>query len=87
VLQKKYPKEIRFIAGYNKERARKTRRKRDRNIALFLKLIGEAGLEGDLKTVKKLNDRLKSFLSEKHITEFYNLNMEKVTRAFRIVKV
>jgi len=86
VLQKKYPKEIRFIAGYNKEAVRKTRRKRDINIALFLKLIGEAELEGDLKTVKKSNDRLKLFLSKKHMTRLYNLNMEKITRAFRIVE-
>ncbi|MBA7571514.1 hypothetical protein ES708_13278 [subsurface metagenome] len=80
VLQKKYPKEIRFIAGYNKKVARKTRRKRDRNIALFLKLTGEAKLEGDLKTVKKSNDRLKSFLSKKHITRLYNLSMEKIEK-------
>ncbi|MCW3987104.1 MAG: IS1634 family transposase [Candidatus Bathyarchaeota archaeon] len=77
-LQKKYQKGVRFIAGYNKKVARKTGGKRDRNIALFRKLIEEAKLVGDLKTVKKSNDRLKSFLSKKHITRLYKLSMEKV---------
>ena len=44
VLQKKYRKEVRFIAGYNKEVAKKTGRKRDRNIASFRKIIEEARL-------------------------------------------
>ena len=33
---------------------------------------------GDLKTVKKSNDRLKLFLSKKHMTRLYNLSMEKI---------
>ncbi len=77
-LQKKYAKGVRFIAGYNQKVAKKTRRKRDHNIALFRKLIGESKLVGDLKTVKKSNDGLKSFLSKKHITRLYKLSMEKI---------
>ena len=77
-LQKKYRKGVRFIAGYNKKVASKTQGKRDRNIALFRKLIEETKLVGDLKTVKKSNDRLKLFLSKKHITRLYTLNMEKI---------
>jgi transposase len=77
-LQKKYPKGVRFIAGYNQKVAKKTHRKRDHNIALFRKLIEQTKLVGDLKTVKKSNDKLKSFLSKKHITRLYKLSMEKV---------
>ncbi len=77
-LQKKYPKGVRFIAGYNQKVGKKTRRKRDHNIASFRKLIEQTKLAGDLKTVKKSNDRLKSFLSKKHITRLYSLSMEKI---------
>ncbi|MCK4805328.1 MAG: hypothetical protein KAT88_12250 [Spirochaetes bacterium] len=31
-----------------------------------------------MKTVKKPNDKLKSFLSKKHITRLYNLRTEKI---------
>ena len=87
VLQKKYRKEVRFIAGYNKEVAKKTGRKRARNIALFRKLIEETKLVGELKTVRESNDRLKSFLSKKHMTRLYNLNMEKAEDNIYLLKV
>ena len=87
VLQKKYRKEVRFIAGYNKEVAKKTGRKRDRNIALFRKLMEETKLVGELKTVRESNDRLKSFLSKKHMTRLYNLNMEKAEDNIYLLKV
>jgi len=77
-LQNKYPKGVRFIAGYNQKVAKKTRRKRDHNIALFRKLTEQTKLVGDLKMLKKSNDKLKSFLSKKHITRLYKLSMEKV---------
>ena len=76
-LQKKYPEGVRFIAGYNLKVAKKTRKKRDHNIALFRKLVGETKLGGSLKAVKKSNDKLKSFLSKKHITRLYKLSMQK----------
>ncbi len=77
-LQKKYPEGVRFIAGYNQKVAKKTRKKRDHNIALFRKLTEGTKLVGDLKAVKKSNDKLKSFLSKKHITRLYKLSLEKV---------
>jgi len=77
-LKKKYSEKVRFVAGYNQQVAKKTRGNRDRNIALFGKLIAETKLVGDLKTVKKSNDKLKSFLSKKHITRLYNLRMAKI---------
>ena len=76
-LQKKYSRGVRFVAGYNKEVARKTRRTRDRNMAFFRGLIEETKLVGDLKTIKDSNDRLKSFLSKKRMTRWYKLNIEK----------
>jgi len=76
-LQKKYSRGVRFVAGYNKEVARKTRRTRDRNMAFFRGLIEETKLVGDLKTIKDSNDRLRSFLSKKRMTRWYKLNIEK----------
>jgi len=76
-LQKKYSRGVRFVAGYNKGVARKTRRTRDRNMAFFRGLIEETKLVGDLKTIKDSNDRLRSFLSKKRMTRWYKLNIEK----------
>ncbi len=76
-LQKKYSRGVRFVAGYNKEVARKTRRTRDRNMVFFRGLIEETKLAGDLKTIKDSNDRLKSFLLKKRMTRWYKLNIEK----------
>ncbi len=76
-LQKKYSRGVRFVAGYNKEAARKTRRTRDRNMVFFRELIEETKLAGDLKTIKDSNDRLKSFLLKKRMTRWYKLNIEK----------
>ena len=76
-LQRKYPRGVRFVAGYNKEVARKTRRTRDRNMVFFRGLIEETKLVGDLKTIKDSNDRLKSFLLKKRMTRWYKLNIEK----------
>ena len=76
-LQKSYPDEVRFIACYNKDVACATRNTRNRNISCFQELMGKTTLIGDLKTIKKSNDRLKSFLNKKHMTKFYKLNIEK----------
>ncbi|GAH80341.1 unnamed protein product, partial [marine sediment metagenome] len=76
-LQKNYTDKVRFIACYNKDVALTTRRTRSRNTACFQELMGKTALIGDLKTIKKSNDRLKSFLNKKHMTKFYKLNMEK----------
>jgi len=77
LLQKSYPDEVRFIACYNKDVACATRNTRNRNISCFQELMGKTTLIGDLKTIKKSNDRLKSFLNKKHMTKFYKLNIEK----------
>lgn len=76
-LKKSYPDEVRFIACYNKDVACATRNTRNRNISCFQELMGKTTLIGDLKTIKKSNDRLKSFLNKKHMTKFYKLNIEK----------
>ena len=86
-LRSRYAEKVRFIAGYNKEVARKTRRTRNKNIARFTELIEQTELEGDLQKVRKANDRLKSFLSKKHLTRLYQLSIEKRTEELYRLKV
>lgn len=76
-LQKRYPENVRFVVCYNEEVAQSTRKTRDRNRTIFQELLGTVERVGDLKAVKKSNDRLKSFLSQKHMTRFYRVDIEK----------
>lgn len=76
-LQKSYPEDIRFVVCYNEEVAQATRKTRDRNRTLFQELRSKVEQVGDLKAIKKSNDRLKLFLSQKHMTRFYQVDIEK----------
>lgn len=76
-LQRKHSKKVRIIACYNAEAAKKVRYRREKNVALFEKLIGEVRKSGSLERVKKSNDKLKAFLYRKHISKFYELHIEK----------
>lgn len=86
-LRSRYSEKVRFIAGYNKEVARKTRKTRNKNIARFTELIEQTELEGDLQKVRKANDRLKSFLSKKRMMRLYQLSIEKQTEELYRLKV
>ncbi|MDP7269458.1 MAG: IS1634 family transposase [Nitrospinaceae bacterium] len=78
-LQKKHDEKVRIVACYNPEVAKKTGATRERNRALFQELVNSSNVTGDLENVKKVNDKLTSFLYRKHITKFYKLEIEKVS--------
>ncbi len=86
-LQKKYAAKVRIIACYNPEVAGKTRATRERNRALFEELVNKSDVVGDLKSVKKANDKLTSFLYRKHITKLYDLAIEKVSKGSEAYRV
>jgi len=76
-LQKQYPENVRFVVCYNEEVAQATRKTRERNRALFQELLSTVEAVGALEAIKKSNDRLKSFLSQKHMTRLYQVTIEK----------
>ena len=86
-LQKVYAANVRIIACYNPEVAKKTRATRERNIALFQQLVNKSDVNGDLESVKKANDKLTSFLYRKHITKFYKLAIEKASEGSEVYRV
>ena len=86
-LQKKHDKKVRIVACYNPEVAKKTQTTRERNRALFQELVNKSECSGDLESVKKANDKLTSFLYRKHLTKFYNLEIEKVSEGGEAYRV
>jgi len=76
-LQKRYSEKVRIIACYNSEVAEKTRLTREKNIRLFEELVEKVDVVGDLETVTKSNDKLRSFVYRKHISKFYELEIKK----------
>jgi len=86
-LQKKHDKKVRIVACYNPEVAKKTKATRERNRALFQELVNNSKVTGDLESVKKVNDKLTSFLYRKHITKLYKLAMEKASEGSEVYRV
>jgi transposase len=79
-FKKEYSEGVRFIACYNIEMAKLNKDSRERNIRKFENLIKETELKGRLDKIKESHYKLKSFLSKYHITNFYNLTIEKTTK-------
>jgi len=77
-LQNEYSKEVRFIACYNSDVARKNKITRERNIKKFEKLFEEKKKKGTLSEVKEVYHKLKSFLSKYHMTKLYNIKLSKI---------
>jgi len=86
VLQKKYPKEIRFIAGYNKEAAKKTRRKRTMFIDWkFKEMAAVIEEEESLDGRYFIQTEVSKQIDKVEIERSYK-SLQKVEQAFRIVK-
>ncbi len=86
-LQKKHDEKVRIVACYNPEVAKKTKATRERNRAQFQELVNKSEVTGDLESVKKVNDKLTSFLYRKHITKLYELEIEKVGAGSEVYRV
>jgi len=76
-LQKRYRKGVRFVVSYNRKMAERSRRTRERNIAVFEELVKQVEKEGELRRVNKSADRLKGFLYSKHLKRYYRVTVEK----------
>lgn len=77
-LKKEYDPTVRFVVGYNPEVARKSKSTREKNIDRFKALVESAECEGELKKVQEGYHRLKSFLSQYHMSRFYTVNIKRV---------
>ena len=76
-LQKKYEENVRFVVCYNQEVAQATKKTRERNMRLFAELLSTVPQLGKLEEIKKSNDRLKSFLSQKRMKRLYVVEIQK----------
>ncbi len=76
-FQKKYDPSVRFIICHDKNTATRQRKRRERNIAKFEKLIDAIGHDGPLTQVKKSYHKLKSFLARYHMSSFWDIEITK----------
>ena len=76
-LKGKYEKKVRFVVRYNEKVAQRTRKVRERKVAGFEHLEGKAKKEGELKEVKKSNDRLKGYLRTKRMSKYYKIEIKE----------
>jgi transposase len=76
-LKGKYEKKVRFVVRYNEKVAQKTRKVRERKVGGFEDLEGKVKKEGELKEVKKSNDRLKGYLRTKRMSKYYKIEIKE----------
>jgi transposase len=77
-LKEEYSEGVRFIACYNSNMAQLNQESRERNIEKFERLVEDSLKEGKLDSLKESYHKLKSYLSQYHMTRFYKIRMEKI---------
>ena len=86
-LQKKHSEKVRIVACYNPEVAETTRATRERNMVMFQHLVEKTPAAGDLESARECNDKLRSFLTRKHLSKFYELHIQRQTEESEVYGV